>query len=1076
MRSRIAALILVAAVACFGAHSARAWGNRISHQRLFDASLESEAAADVLRRFMNEELGLAQRAQARLAVQLGFDDAIDDDIGPAGGKGSRLTDNLNAGDPDPDDLGVFGVDIEVTLEAAPPCARDASSEACLEERRSRGSDAAKWIRLGTWAEDNPNPRSRHHFHDPVRLHQPPAGNHGLDNSKEFLLGLDAFLVEPVALFRGGDWGRTAAGMLLFPLRTVPGLDVGNFDYEGRSAVDRALNVPLEGSFSSAADPRNLFSLADAERYLYLALRQPLADEREHYLALHFLAVGHAIHLLQDMSSVAHVRNDFINDHLISPKVSRLQALEDVGDDLDILQDVLATIREKSFESQPARFLREVPPPPPASASDYLAAVPPPLREDFDVRDLWDEISFEVAGGGGLAEFTHRNFFSAGTVSNLTPPLANGYDAPLVPSCNTPELNGPGSGPTWVARLPVRELAAFKSESAVTYDDFISSPVVPHLARCRFHSFSFGSEPKLLRPWFATVHDDSVQRDYLELLWAQTIHYASKFMESYWSPRLEVAAAPDGPEGDKGFRLRNRSRQEFRFASDAVEIVYETPDADTGTRRRVAVPIDCTEQGELSLLPAPIGEEAGPLSSFTCWMPETLPEPAFDPTSFWVVVRGAHGSRGFAGSRAEFEAGEKHFVVAFDRVLPQLLLFLHQGPDLGPDEDLRNDIWALDVDLARTLPEGEDGEITDFEQLENLTERLRGAGGSPLLDFVVPAADPRGGRIALWSDRDATYATGSLSGVAAPLRLYLYDPFEEPASLVSIPSGEVETQPDHWFLPRWSENGEALFFRAPGHARYLLASQAGESFDTEEAFSTSNDDPPEALEIGDERDVCRRIDFLSARDAAQVVVSTLCGRERVTHKEELITGGFRIDWSPITPTKREVRIAEVEPSPREPGRLHARLTHRVASGSLVSCGGNPDSCWERSGEPSGEEGAEQLSPVWAPDGSRFAFLRDPSGGDDGAVASGGEELWIADVSSGNLRRVLTRDRGDLYRLAWHPSGDRLLVGLATADRYDVVTVDPDGPETQVPGRLARFRNQGSSRFSLYAPLLLPLQGP
>ena len=85
MGSRTAALLFVAALGCFDAYSAQAWGNRISHQDLFDESLEGQPATDTLERLMREDLGFSQGAQTRLAVQLGFDDAIDGDIAPAGG-------------------------------------------------------------------------------------------------------------------------------------------------------------------------------------------------------------------------------------------------------------------------------------------------------------------------------------------------------------------------------------------------------------------------------------------------------------------------------------------------------------------------------------------------------------------------------------------------------------------------------------------------------------------------------------------------------------------------------------------------------------------------------------------------------------------------------------------------------------------------------------------------------------------------------------------------------------------------------------------------------------------------------
>jgi len=116
--------IALAAALCLGTQPAHGWGNRISHQDLFDASLQSEPGAQALERFLREELGYTEGARIRLAVQLGFDGKIDEEIGPAGGEGSRPTDNLNEGkdELEPAELvEAVGVDIEVTLEAAPPC-------------------------------------------------------------------------------------------------------------------------------------------------------------------------------------------------------------------------------------------------------------------------------------------------------------------------------------------------------------------------------------------------------------------------------------------------------------------------------------------------------------------------------------------------------------------------------------------------------------------------------------------------------------------------------------------------------------------------------------------------------------------------------------------------------------------------------------------------------------------------------------------------------------------------------------------------------------------------------------------
>lgn len=1083
-------LIALTAVLCVGAEPARGWGNKISHQDLFDASLDNEPEALALERFLREGLGISEGANVRLAVQLGFDARIDAEIGPAGGDGSRLTDNLNKGKEElnPADLKAVGVDIEVTLEAAPPCPRNAEFESCLEERRGRGSEPAKWLRLGTWAEDNPNPRSRHHFHDPVRLHEPPTGNHGLDNSKEFLLGLDAFMVEPVtATVRGGSWFHAAAGMLLFPLRTIPGIDVGNFDFEGRSAVDRALNTERGGSATSVATPGNLLSLADAERYLYAALRKSFADEREHYLALHFLAAGHGIHLLQDMTSVAHVRNDFINDHLYSPKVQGHRTLEDAGDDLLISRNVLDVLRGKGFESQPARFLREVPPPPPAAASDYLATVPPPLRDDFALRDLWDEIPFEIPDGGGLAEFTHRNFFSAGTVTNRTPPLGNGYEAPLVPSCETPQLNGPGSGPTWVAELPVRRIDSFEAKQPLERDLFISSPLVPHLARCRFHSLPFSSVPRPFRPWSATVHDESVQRDYLELLWPQTIHYTSKLMERYWAPRLEVvpldATTATPAERERSFRLANLSLLPFVFPSDGIEVIFDGLD---GERHRAAVSCGSGAQ-TLELEATPHPGTSGPASTFVCELPVALPaaERPANRGDFWIVARGALGERGVVAPAIDYDEGRADYVVAFDHVRGNELLYggftgdCGRSPlDPGADAACQLDVYALEIDPSR--------ERAEPSVPRNLTESFRAQASSPeRVDFSHPAPQPFGDMIALRSDLGTSLQSSPLApqGLNHDVKLIELGPDASSSVLASVEVCEasVACRPSHGRLDQswitWAPEADVLFFYEnpwdgpSGLFRHDIASAV--SIEVLQ-FEVNDPFPIEPL-AGDEREDCSEAFApLSARSASELAVMPLCRRITVTevrgphdYDTEILHKGWDI-FSVVLTLDPSVSKMRNVPSKR----VQMQPPQVMDCGVGPVCGETVDDDFE-------------MFPVWSPDGRQLAFLRKlrVEGDLDDLVANNlGKELFVADVYTGGptaIRKVLElgEDEGYIANPTWSPGGEWIAFTIwgpppqDTLGEVHVVRTDGAGPQS--PRRVTKgVRIANTLAWRATTPLLLP----
>ena len=140
------------------------------------------------------------------------------------------------------------------------------------------------LKAGADLEDIPLPRARHHFHDPTR-------NGGLDNKTEHPARAPAinWVSERI-------WGLS-------------------FDLTGSSALERAMGT--EGS-QWETEYENYFAWPDARNYFYEALTNESEDVREHYLALTFLALGHVLHLLEDMGVPPHARNDFVEAHFRVP--------------------------------------------------------------------------------------------------------------------------------------------------------------------------------------------------------------------------------------------------------------------------------------------------------------------------------------------------------------------------------------------------------------------------------------------------------------------------------------------------------------------------------------------------------------------------------------------------------------------------------------------------------------------------------------------------------------------------------------------------------------------------------------
>lgn len=646
---------LFAFVASLGSSvPALGFGTKRAHQELARRAIATADASDEVSRYLQEDLGQKRGLDEPLALQFGLDPLTDEDliVGDDPTTFDRIETRLNRSLSrlDEDDNGradrpLAPEDTRVYFKEN--CRAASDFEACFAALPR--ADARTLIRIGTYAEDNPNPRSRHHFHDPERSR--PIVGHGLDNASALTQSvLGTLAIEGVTAFgRGGSWLRAIAGVLFYPLRPSF-LDLGNFDLRGRSAADRALNRANGIEPASDAHPDNRFALPDAERYLFLALTSPREDEREHYLALHFLAVGHVLHLLQDMGSVAHVRNDFVFDHVVVDHVLNKMSLESAGDALRIVPAILSAVAANGLASLPYEHLSNHGSGT-APLSFFQSAQAPLDLTGFDVIDFWDRGAFDDPDDldparAGLAERVHNRFFSAGSLANFALGLPE-YALPRALDCGAfgAQL---GSGPDAVRVDELPERSLYTGAPRGTTGPFLASPLVPHLARCRYHAL-YADGPY---DWTHSVLDESVQRDYLELLFPLVIEYTAKFLQFYLAPRLEVI-----PIGGNEFRLRNLTMLPLRIDGSAVEIAYTAADpaSPQGTQRRAEA--DCGG-GELVLPAAGEVGGAGPVGAFTCSLPAVLAEPALDRADFWVIARGTLGQRGAVGTPGSSTPGRR----------------------------------------------------------------------------------------------------------------------------------------------------------------------------------------------------------------------------------------------------------------------------------------------------------------------------------------------------------------------------------------------------------------------------------
>ncbi len=187
-----------------------------------------------------------------------------------------------------------GMDTILLLDQSilPPAERipaDQFEERIAGELPANPCTILDFLKAGAHLEDVPIPRARHHFHAPIANPEvvPPNPNAGLDNKTDH-----PELASQIDWFT--NWWYDL-----------------HFDVTGASAQKRALGTedPNWG-----IEYENYFAWPDSRAYLVEALTRTDPNVRDHYLALTFISLGHAVHLLEDMGVPAHTRNDWLFGH------------------------------------------------------------------------------------------------------------------------------------------------------------------------------------------------------------------------------------------------------------------------------------------------------------------------------------------------------------------------------------------------------------------------------------------------------------------------------------------------------------------------------------------------------------------------------------------------------------------------------------------------------------------------------------------------------------------------------------------------------------------------------------------
>ncbi len=143
-------------------------------------------------------------------------------------------------------------------------------------------------------------------------------------------------------------------------------------------------------------PNQEFSFQDAVDYLYQAMTLPTPQEREEYLAKTFYALGHVLHLVQDMASMPHVRGDSHGGYIVFGAVSLYETYTE-----QVFKQREGQTQEQS--QQDPSVYNKLP------DKEVLLSLPYPKVVFPRAYDFWT-----TEDDKGLADFTNRNFVSQGT--------------------------------------------------------------------------------------------------------------------------------------------------------------------------------------------------------------------------------------------------------------------------------------------------------------------------------------------------------------------------------------------------------------------------------------------------------------------------------------------------------------------------------------------------------------------------------------------------------------------------------------------------------------------------------------
>jgi hypothetical protein len=256
--------------------------------------------------------------------------------------------------------------------------------------------------------------------------------------------------------------------------------------DGESAYDRANN------------PHNYWSWGNARQLLYKGLTSTTKNEREKALADSFEALGHLMHLVQDMAVPAHTRDD----------------MHGRGEPYEAYTD---RNRDKlNFASEPFLYWN-------------VSVSPSAPKQFWDLDSYNGEIAYD-SGYIGLSEYTNANFLSKDTIFK-----EDTFPHPRAENTNFSDFG----------LIPISVITTSDKIDHKTF--YISGYGKTHLAALKYFAEELWHLPLDL-PWkkykLTTYLDDRCHEEYAGDLIPRAVGYSAGFLDYFFRGTLEISVPDD----------------------------------------------------------------------------------------------------------------------------------------------------------------------------------------------------------------------------------------------------------------------------------------------------------------------------------------------------------------------------------------------------------------------------------------------------------------------------------------------------------------------------------------------------